>query len=118
MRSCHVLLFPPKQIVQKNEEQKPPTIPGHLRGDLLDAAGHHVAGQGEEPRSKNRLKIEIFLTGEAYSTCTAVRLWCVVCGLSVCHYKKCNRNMIDEVVIEVDGLDKGSISAEAGKQGK
>ena len=41
---------------------------------------------------------------------------CVVCGLSVCHYKKCNRDMIDEVVIEVDELDKGNISAEAGKQ--
>ena len=57
-----------------------------------------------------------FLTGEACSTCTAVRVWCV-CGLwSVCHYKKCNREMIDEVVIEVDELDKGNISAEAGKQ--
>ena len=41
---------------------------------------------------------------------------CVVCGLSVCHYKKCNRNMIDEVVIEVDELDEGNISAEPGKQ--
>ena len=51
-----------------------------------------------------------FLTGEACSTCTAVR------GVSVCHYKKCNRDMIDEVVIEVDELDKGNISAEAGKQ--
>ena len=57
--------------------------------------------------------VVIFLTGEACSTCTAVRaaggggLWCV------CHYKKCNRDIVDEVVIEVDELDKGNISAGA-----
>ena len=59
--------------------------------------------------------IDSFLTGKACSTCTAVRavggvgggLWCV------CHYKKCNRDNVDEVVIEVDELDKGNISAEA-----
>ena len=60
------------------------------------------------------------LTGEACSTCTAVRaggVWCV------CHYKKCKwcligratRDIVEEV-IEVDELDKGSISAAAGKQ--
>ena len=52
---------------------------------------------------------EIFLTGEACSTCT---------GVCVCHYKKCNRDSVNEVVIEVDELDKGTISAKAGKQDK
>ena len=57
------------------------------------------------------LQIFLFLTGEACSTCTAVRgVWCE------CHYKKCNRDIVDEVVIEVDELDKSNISAEAGKQ--
>ena len=69
------------------------------------------------PKRGVHLKIQhyciCFLTGEACSTCTAVRaaggggLWCV------CHYKKCNRDIVDEVVIEVDELDKGNISAEA-----
>ena len=62
--------------------------------------------------------LNLFLTGEACSTCTAV---CVgVCV--VCHYKKCkwcligraNRDIVEEV-IEVDELDKGNISAEARK---
>ena len=58
----------------------------------------------------------MFLTGEACSTCTAVRVWCV-CGLwSVCQYKKCNWDIVDEVLIEVDELDRGNISVEAGKQ--
>ena len=52
---------------------------------------------------------KFFLPGEACSTCTAVRLWSV-CGLwSVCHYKKCNRDIVDVVVIEVDELDKGNL---------
>ena len=50
-----------------------------------------------------------FLTGEACSTCNAVRggVWCVS------HYKKCNSDIVNEVVIEVDELDKGNISGEA-----
>ena len=58
----------------------------------------------------------VFLKGEACSTCTAVRgggVWCV------CHYKKCNKTLqgiLFEEVIEVDELDKGNISAAAGKQ--
>ena len=27
----------------------------------------------------------------------------------MCHYKKCKRDIVDEVVIEVDELDKGNI---------
>ena len=35
----------------------------------------------------------------------------------MCHYKKCNRDIVNEVVIEVDDeLDKANISAEEGKQ--
>ena len=33
----------------------------------------------------------------------------------MCHYKKCYRDNADEVVIEVDELDKSNIAAEAGK---
>ena len=57
------------------------------------------------------MSIVQFLTGEACSTCTAVCVW-----WCVCHYKKCNRDIVDEVVIEVDELDKGNISAALGKQ--
>ena len=38
-------------------------------------------------------------------------MWCVVCL-----YKKCNRDIVDEVVIEVDELDKSNIFVAAGKQ--
>ena len=30
--------------------------PWHLRGDLLHAAGHHIAGQAEEPGGQDGLK--------------------------------------------------------------
>ena len=53
---------------------------------------------------------QIFLTGEACSTYTAVRaggVWCVITKSVTGLYKE---------VIEVDDLNKGSISAQAGKQ--
>ena len=60
-----------------------------------------------------------FLTGEACSTCTAVRVWSVVCGLCVIR-KSVNAVWLDivEEVIEVDEFDKGNTSAAAGIQDK